>query len=122
GTSADEQLDLRRLDPGYRVFFEGEADPVDVRADLAANVDLAERLEPGGGVALAAYVDSAREAYDMALRRFLYTTFASPRSLLHGDVARRAHRLVPLLTRSLESHVAARFRDHRLRQVLGYPA
>src|SRR5690606_4036716 len=29
GTSAAEQLDLRLLDPGYRVFFEGERQPLE---------------------------------------------------------------------------------------------
>src|SRR5699024_7701826 len=37
-------------------------------------------------------------------------------------VMRRAHRLLPLLGRSLQAHVAARFTDRRLRQILGYPA
>ena len=30
GTSADEQLSLVTLDPGYRVYFEGESEPVDI--------------------------------------------------------------------------------------------
>ena len=30
GTTAGEQLDLTVLDPGYRVFFEGAAEPVDI--------------------------------------------------------------------------------------------
>src|SRR5690606_3974908 len=32
GTSTAEQLDLRRLDPAYRVFFEGHDEPLDVVA------------------------------------------------------------------------------------------
>jgi phytoene dehydrogenase-like protein len=36
GTSAAEQLDLVRLDPGYRVYFEGQREPVDIRSDRAA--------------------------------------------------------------------------------------
>ena len=126
GTSAAEQLDLERLDPGYRVFFEGRhhdaVAPVDVRADRAANLALFESLEPGAGDRLDAYLDGAREAYDLAVRHFLYTSFESPSSLTHREVLRRAPRLLGLLTRSLESHVAARFADPRLRQILGYPA
>ncbi|UNX54838.1 phytoene desaturase family protein [Georgenia sp. TF02-10] len=122
GTSAADQLDLAVLDPGYRVFFEGEPAPVDVRADRARNLALFESLEPGAGERLAAYLDSAARTYDVAVRRFLYTTFASPRGLLAPDVLAQAHRLAPLLLRSLESFVAARFADPRLRQVLGYPA
>lgn len=121
GTCADEQLDLVRLDPGYRVFFEGRGS-LDVAADRAANVRLFEAVEPGAGKRLAEYLDVAADTYAMAVRHFLYTSFTSLVPLAHGDVVRRLPRLAALLARSLEAHVAARFTDPRLRQVLGYPA
>ncbi|WP_345039312.1 phytoene desaturase family protein [Georgenia daeguensis] len=122
GTSAAEQLDLARLDPGYRVFFEDHAEPVDVRADLDANVAMFESLEPGAGERLRAYLASAREAYDLAVRRFLYSSFESLTTLARPDVLGRSRRLVELLLRPLGSHVARSFADPRLRQILGYPA
>ena len=122
GTSTAEQLDLRRLDPAYRVFFEGHDEPLDVVASTEDNVATFERIEAGAGAALRAYLASARDAYDIALRRFLYTSFTRPLALASPDVVRRIPTLGPLLTRSLESFVAARFQDRRLRQVLGYPA
>ncbi|MDO5740758.1 MAG: phytoene desaturase family protein [Ornithinimicrobium sp.] len=127
GTSSDEQLDLRRLDPAYRVFFEGEPPGprpphLDVLADTDANLAAFEEVEPGAGRRLAAYLTSAGEAYDLALRHFLYTNFTNPLSLASPAVVRKLPRLLPLLTRSLEAFVASRFTDVRLRQVLGYPA
>ncbi len=122
GTTAEAELDLTVLDPSYRVFFEGHADPVDLRPDRAHNRALFERLEPGAGDRFDAYLRSAEDTYDMALRRFLYTSFDSPTAFVHPDVVRRTPALGRLLTRSLESHVAGSFTDNRLRQVLGYPA
>jgi phytoene desaturase len=122
GTTADAELDLVELDPSYRVFFEGHPDPVDVRPDVAHNRALFESLEPGAGERFDAYMASAAETYDVALQRFLYTNFDSPSAFLHPDVVRRTPTLGRLLTRSLESHVAARFTDPRIRQILGYPA
>ncbi|WP_370615578.1 phytoene desaturase family protein [Mumia sp. Pv 4-285] len=122
GTSLDAELDLVQLDPAYRVFFEGYEDPLEIRAHRAANLAAFEAVEHGAGDALDDYLESAREVYVLAVRRFLYGTFASKRSLLTRDVVRHGRRLTSLLTRSLATHVAARFRDHRLRQVLGYPA
>jgi len=122
GTSAAEQLDLTLLDPGYRVFFEDHPDPVDVRADLETNVATFEAIEPGAGDRLRRYLDSAREAYDLAVRRFLYTSFESFGALARPDVLRRSRRLVELLLRPLGAHVARHFTDPRLRQILGYPA
>jgi phytoene desaturase len=122
GTSAEAQLDLAVLDPSYRVFFEGHPDPVDLRPDREHNRALFESLESGAGEAFDAYLRSAEDTYDMALRRFLYTSFDSPTAFVHPAVLRRTPALGRLLTRSLESHVAASFSDPRLRQVLGYPA
>jgi hypothetical protein len=122
GTSAEEELELTVLDPSYRVFFEGHPEPLDVRPDRAHNRALFESLEPGAGARFDAYLRSAEETYDIALRRFLYSNFDSPSAFLHPDVVRRTPALSRLLTRSLGSHVAAHFSDNRLRQVLGYPA
>ena len=92
GTSVDAELDLVRLDPGYRVFFEHDDEPVDVRATRAANEALFESLEAGAGSALSDYLDSARHVYELAVDRFLYTSFDSSGSLLNADVLRNGPR------------------------------
>ncbi|WP_461169342.1 phytoene desaturase family protein [Arthrobacter sp. Z1-15] len=122
GTSAEEQLELVRLDPGYRVLFEGFAEPVDIAATRDENVKLFESLEPGAGARLEKYLDSAVDVYDMAKKRFLYSTFASFLPLLRPDVLRRGPRLAQLLLQPLSSFVAQKFTDPRIRQILGYPA
>ena len=122
GRSASEVLVLTRLDPGYRVFYEGHAEPVDVRADRERNVATFERIEPGAGRMLEDYLASADDAYDVALRRFLYSNFDSVAAQLRWDLAVRTPRLLRLLTQSLEDFVAERFGDRRLTQILGYPA
>ena len=122
GTSAAEQLDLQTLDPGYRVFFEGDADPIDISASAAENMERFEAIEPGAGQQLERYLGSAQRTYDIAVERFLYTSFDSARPFLSTEVIRQAPRLLQLLLEPLESLVARRFHDPRLRQILGYPA
>ena len=126
GSSADAELELQQLDPGYRVVFEpkgGErAEVVDIAASREANLALAERLEPGAGRVLDRYLDSARWVYETAKRHFLYTTFQDLRPLLVRDVVRGLPKLVPMLTESLHRYVTRRFRDPRLAQILQYPA
>ena len=122
GTSSAEQLDLVRLDPGYRVYFENRSEPVDVRSDRAASTALFESLEPGAGAVLERYLDSARMTYDLALRRFLYTNFTSYPALARREVVARAGTLLARLAQPLQSYVARRFRDRRIQQILGYPA
>ena len=126
GTTTARELDLVRLDPAYRVITQDDAAtgraPLDVRSDLEDSVTLFETVEPGAGERLRAYLKLAREAYELAVERFLYTSFQSLRPLFHRDVLRRTGTLVSLLLRPLDKHVARSFHDPRLRQVLGYPA
>ncbi|MES2169806.1 MAG: phytoene desaturase family protein [Actinomycetota bacterium] len=122
GTTAAEQLDLITLDPGYRVVFEGDVQPIDIAASREENLDLFERIEPGSRPRMQKYLDSARETYEIAKLRFLYTSFASIRPLLRRDVLGRLGTLARLLLRPLSSLVGRTVKDPRLRQILGYPA
>lgn len=121
GTSTETELDLQLLDPGYRVFTEGY-EALDVPQGEDAVAAMFEDVEPGAGEELRAYLALAAETYQVALDRFLYTTFTSLRPLLHRDVTARLALLAGLLTVSLKRHVEKRFRDVRLRQILQYPA
>ncbi|RWZ68214.1 phytoene desaturase [Labedella populi] len=122
GTSSAEQLDLVRLEPGYRVYSEGHTEPIDIAATRAENVALFESIERGSGARLERYLDSAGEVYELAKRRFLYTTFESLTPLLAADVIRELPRFVKLFGTDLDSAAGAVVSDDRLRQILGYPA
>lgn len=122
GTSTTRQLSLSRLDPGYRVFFQDHAEPIDIGSGRAKNIAVFEGIEPGAGRALARYLDSAKETYQLALERFLYSTFASYRSLLSPALLPRLGRLLRLLLQPLDRFGAGYVSDLRLQQILGYPA
>lgn len=121
GTSAEKELDLVRLDPAYRVYS-GDAAPIDVVSGRQAATTLFESIESGAGEKLSNYLDSAADAYDLAVSRFLYDPYTSTAGLRDPALLRRLPTLVPLLTRTLASHIERRFTDRRLRQILGYPA
>ena len=120
GTSAAEQLDLVRLDPAYRVYFEGQRAPFDLPAEAARDALVA--LDPDATARLDAYLASAAETYQLATSTFLYSTFRSLRPLLTRTTLRRLPTLVRLLTESLERRIRRHSRDRRVQQVLGYPA
>jgi len=122
GTSADEELSLVTLDPGYRVYFEGRSRPLDISARREDNIALFERVEQGAGAKLAHYLDSARETYELAKASFLYTTFESFRPLLTRDLLARTPTLSRLLVEPLSTLARRTVHDRRLQQILGYPA
>ncbi len=122
GTTAAEHLDLVPLQPAYRVFAGPEAKPLDVVSGRRAATALFEQVETGAGRRLEAYLDSAADAYDLAVSRFLYDPYATTAGLRDPALVRRLPKLLPLLTRSLAGYVEPRFQDTRLRQILEYPA
>ncbi|MBW9093184.1 phytoene desaturase [Microbacterium jejuense] len=124
GTTADRELELVPLDPAYRVYSDPTTrlPPLDVRSGRANAAALFESVEPGAGARLGSYLDSAADAYDLAVTRFLYDTYETTSGLRDPALLRRVPRLAPLLTRSLARHVESRFADPRLRQILEYPA
>ena len=118
GTTTAEQVDLRTLDPGYRVFPEpdagkGAASPVTVPRGRDRVRAVFEDLEPGAGEQLDTYLDSAQHATALAERRFLYNPFTRLRAMLSRDVVRSSPQLFALLGSSLETHVARRFHHPR---------
>jgi len=126
GEKVADHLDLVRLDPAYRVFFESApgagAQTLEVGADPETNWARFDALEPGAGARMRAYAAASSDAYRTALDHFLYTTFERPDRALSASVLRRTATLARLLSGTLASHVEATVRDPRLRQVLGYHA
>ena len=122
GTSAAEQLDLVTLDPGYRVFFEGEEAPLDVALEREKNIALFESVEAGAGDKLEKYLESARDTYEMAKDKFLYSSFADLRPIMSRSVLAKTGRLAKLLLEPLSTKVARTVTDDRLQKILGYPA
>lgn len=126
GTSSAEQLQLTKLDPGYRVLFQDDdvypSRPIDIKASREENLELFEQIEPGSRPAMEKYLDSAKDTYEMAKKRFLYTSFEKYSPLVRGDVLRRTPKLTKLLQESLQKFAARHVSDPRLQKILGYPA
>ncbi|SER97405.1 phytoene desaturase [Propionibacterium cyclohexanicum] len=126
GTSTAEQVDLRLLDSGYRVFPEPEASGPSRAVTVPHGTErvraLFEELEPGSGPALDAYLASARQTLELAYRYFLYNPFTRLSTLAAPEVMRHAPRLLRVLTTSLDRYVAGTFHNPVLRQLLGYPS
>ncbi|MFM1953736.1 MAG: hypothetical protein RL187_945 [Actinomycetota bacterium] len=126
GTSAKEQLNLTKLDPGYRVYFEPQggraAEHIDVRASREENLDLLEQIEPGSRATMAKYLDSAKETYEIAKEYFLYTSFQDLRTLLVPAVLKRVGTLFRLLTTPIMTFAKKHTKNPKIQQLLGYPA
>ncbi|WP_430591763.1 phytoene desaturase family protein [Humidisolicoccus flavus] len=121
GTSTEEQLQLDRLDPAYKVFFQDGTD-MQVHGDLERTFAEFERLEPGSSAALRRYLDSASTTGRLAVEQFLYNPFAKLTSIGNKEIFAKFPTLAKLLLQPMNKFIAKHVRDPRLQQVLGYPA
>lgn len=117
--SAEKRLELQRLSPGYRVFFDG-SEPMTIQGSVDNDAATFDMIEPGAGEVLKTYVADARHTYEIALQHFLYTNFTRPLEFVSPDVLRNALHMLTLAKRPLDAHVKRYFTDRRLQQILEY--
>ncbi|MCR8670826.1 phytoene desaturase family protein [Agrococcus sp. HG114] len=122
GSSLDAEADVVRLDPAYRVLYEGVDEPLEVSGDLETTIERFEGIEPGAGERLRAYLASATETAELATSGLLSNRFDSPAAFAGLGLGRRLPTLARLLVESLHARIERSFGDLRLRQALGYPA
>ena len=122
GTSAENELKLVRLDPAYQARNEGKGDLLRIRASLDENKRLFDEIEPGAGARLQEYLDSAQDAYELSIKRFLYTNFRDARAFMSIEVLQRLVRFAKHLLTPLHTFVSSHVSDPRLQKILDFPA
>ncbi len=126
GTSTAEQLDLRTLDPGYKVYSEpapdGRSSSITVPYGLEGVARIFEALETGSALELRRYLKSARETTELAEEYFLYNPFRDWRFILSPRLLKALPRILSLLFKPMDRFISKRFTHPALRQILGYPA
>lgn len=116
-----EVLRLKRLSPGYTVYFEDGTEPVTIHGDLKKDAATFERIEKGAGKALKDYLKQAAETYEIAAETFLFTNFEKPTRLLSKKVLSSLPKMSRLATQPIDTYVSRFFTNPKLKQVLEYP-
>jgi len=114
------ELDIKRLDPAYKVFFESRG-AVTIHGNLKKDAKAFEDIEPGSGKALERYVTEGNEIYQMAIKHFLYTNFTDLRDLTNREVLGSTGRMAKLLLTTIHSRVKTFVTSKPLQQILEYP-
>lgn len=117
----EDELELTRLSPAYKVFFEHEP-PITIRSDIDQDAATFESIESGAGNKLRDYVEKGDKTYRLALKHFLYSNFTSPRDFMRRDLVRQGTTMARLALRPIDSYVSTFVQDRRLKQILEYPA
>lgn len=120
GRHAQDELDLIRLSPAYKVFFEHQP-PLTIASNITQDMTTFESIESGAGQKLKEYVDQGDVIYKLSLRHFLYSNFTHIADILKPDVLARGPQMARLASTSIDSYVSRFVQDQRLKQILEYP-
>lgn len=115
--------ELKRLDPSYKIFFEGQESVV-VPANIDETVELFERIEDGAGKHFLKYLERSKRQYELATQKLIYQdtlsykTWFSPKNFLN---------IFWLLLRTnifttWSTYLQQSFEDERLLKILSFPA
>ena len=122
GKDMQSELDLRRLTPAYRIFFEEDLkNPLDITGNEEQDRKTFETIEPGSGEKLGAYINRAEATYTIATESFLYTNFTNYMKFLKIKTARTLPTMINMSIRSIDSYVSNYVKDARLKKILEYP-
>ncbi|MBI1316108.1 phytoene desaturase [bacterium] len=118
GRKVSDQYTLQRLDPSYRIYFEGNRS-LDVPASMVELEAIFEGLEPGSSVRLRQFLKESQIKYEAGigdlvqrpgLSMFEYTNLTVLKGLLELD-----------LLRSMKSYVARHFSHPDLVRLMEFP-
>ena len=117
GRRLDDDVELTRIDPYYRVVF-ANGGHLDLTGDLPRMVQNVEALEPGGGARVLAFLGAAERLMGCTRLPIIERTFAGLQDLTRPGVLRALFRARPLA--SVASVVAEHFRSDALRQAFSF--
>jgi phytoene desaturase len=120
GSDLESEVDLRRLDPQYRLVFEGSGEArtqIDCTSDLDRMAEEVAKLDPADARNLRAFMTENRAKLD-AFRPVLERAFEGPLDMVKADMLRAIPMLRPWST--VDRDLARYFRDPRVRLAFSF--
>ncbi len=113
-------LDLTRLDPAYKVFFE-EDDPIIITSNLELDAKTFESIESGSGKQLKKYVKKSNSIYQLSIKHFLYSNFQTITDFMKPEVLKNGISMLKMAVMPIHRYISGFVSDLRLKQILEYP-
>ncbi len=118
GHKVSDFYQLKRLDPGYRVYF-GEGDFLDVPAKMEELMALFEELEPGSAAHLKEFLDQAAYKYKVGMSDYVFRPSHSILEYMDLRLLIESFRIQ--MFQSLSKHVRSHFSNPKLVKLLEFP-
>lgn len=117
GERVEDHLDLIKLSPSYRIFFDDEAS-LDITSNIERDAAAFDAIEAGAGEKLRAYLAQSEYQYKVATGHFLYKNYDRIWDFLNKRVMTEGQKLSVFST--MHKFVSRYFRSEKLRQVMEY--
>jgi phytoene desaturase len=118
GEDRRDYVQLERLDPSYKVYWNDETS-TNMPASLEALYQVFEELETGGGEQLRRFLEDAQIKYRVGTEKFLDKPGLKLSELIDVEVFKNFFKLD--LFKSVEKDVCNRFKSHKARSILRFP-
>ncbi len=117
GKKVADYYQLKRLDPSYRVYWQGEYK--DIPAGYEELKMLFESIEKGAAKKLDQFLKEAAYKYEVGINKLVQKPGRSLTEFIDADLAKGLLKL-DVFT-SMKNHVSRFFKDERLRQLMEFP-
>ena len=118
GKKTSDYYELQRLDPSYRVIFQG-GNTVNVPAGREAIKETFEQIEQGSGAKLDIFLKSAKYKYDVGMKEFVHKPSHSIFEFADLRVLKSMFRL--RMFSSISNEIYKLFNSQLIRQILEFP-
>lgn len=119
GKTTADFYDLKRLDPSYRIYYEGK-EKIDVPASVDKLVDIFERKEKGSGKKLRKFLDEAEYKYKTAMSDYVNRISDKVTEFFDFKLIGKSFQLH--LLQSLRKDVRSKFTHPHLVSMLEFPS
>ncbi len=120
GENIHDHVKLQKLSLSYRVFYKNLGQQIDIYSMPAQDKLTFETIEPGAGNQLNKYLQKSEYIYKVAMGKFLYKNYDSPRDFMTPQMLRESKRLNVLS--NMHAEAGKYFKDQRLQQIIEYPS
>ncbi len=118
GERVEDYLDLKKLQPSYRIFFKDENRVVDIHSDLEKDLPTLEALEPDSTPQVREYLKRSGYQYEVAKNHFLFKNYDSILDFFNWKTMIEGSRL-SVFTK-MDRYVKRFFKSDALQKIMQY--
>jgi phytoene desaturase len=118
GKKTADYYELKRLDPGYRVYY-GKDDRIDVPANRVALNAIFESIEPGSSNALNKFLGQAEYKYKVGMGEYVFKPSHTLSEYFDLSLVRKSYGMQ--LLNNMSKHVRKYFKNPKLIKLLEFP-